>query len=80
MMMPGQPAPNLVMIHAVGILEGALNKKTLPLHIGKPLRGGLGRRIGKAVFYGLLRVGLAPDYKATYGCTVFYRAKPRLVE
>ena len=54
------------MIHAgslLGILKGAFNKKSLPLHIGKPLRESLGWCIGKAVFYGLLRVGLAPDYQ-----------------
>ena len=66
MMMPSQPAPDLVMIHAgslLGILKGAFNKKSLPLHIGKPLRESLGWCIGKALFYGLLRVGLTPDYK-----------------
>ncbi|MCG2747915.1 MAG: hypothetical protein L6365_10335 [Desulfobulbaceae bacterium] len=75
MMMPGQPASNLVMIHAgcfLGILKGAFNKKSLPLHIGKPLRGGLGRCIGKAVFYGLLRVDLAPDYKVPLADGLFF--------
>jgi len=66
MMMPGQPASNLVMIHpgcCFGILEGTFNKKSLPLHVGEPLRGGFCRGIGEAVFNGFLGVSLSPDHK-----------------
>ncbi len=65
-MMPGQPASNLILIHPAcrfGILEGSLNKKTLPLHISESFRGRLWRGIGKAVLDGFLGVSLSPDHK-----------------
>ena len=49
-MMPGQPASDLIMIHpgcCSGILEGPLNNRSLPLHAGEPLRGGLCWGIGR---------------------------------
>jgi putative transposase len=66
MMMPGQPASNLVMIHSgccFGILDGTFNKKTLPLHVGEPFRSGFCRGIGEAVFDGFRGVNLSPDHK-----------------
>ena len=66
MMMPGQPASNLVMIHSgccFGILEGTFNKKSLPLHVGEPFRSGFCRGIGEAVFDGFRGVNLSPDHK-----------------
>ena len=66
MMVPGQPASNLVMIHpgcCFGILEGSFDKISLPLHVGESFGGSLCRGVGQAVLDGFWGINLAPDHK-----------------